>query len=380
MLRKAAKGILVLSYIILLVIFLAASATPSLNPAKWWWVGFVGLIFPYLLLAVFLFTVFMLFYRPRISMLGIIALIFSYQDIAVLIAFHLPNQFIIEKKPDHFRLMTWNVRRFTPFTEDKFNPRYNNLDSIIDEVNKYSPDILCFQEFYSGELKHELNVERIKRECGFSYYVFSNTGTFNIKVQSGTVMFSKFRILKSYQYQLPDSISTAAETPVFADILVNDDTIRVGTVHMQSYGFMGRDYVSLSKIKNQEDTGLQASRKIFRKMQNAFSQRGKQADIMRGKIEESAHPAIVCGDLNDVPNSYAYFRVRKDMKDAFLEKGSGLGKSYFSRQSRSLAWLPTLRIDYIFADKVFMIGQFTMVTKKLSDHRGLVTDIEVPKK
>jgi endonuclease/exonuclease/phosphatase family metal-dependent hydrolase len=115
-------------------------------------------------------------------------------------------------------------------------------------------------------------------------------------------------------------------------------------------------------------------------MRNAFSQRGKQADIMRRKIEESDYPAIVCGDLNDVPNSYAYFRIRKDMKDAFLEKGSGLGKSYFSRQSRSLAWLPTLRIDYIFADKSFNIGQFAMVTEKISDHLGLITDIEIPKK
>ena len=380
MLRKAARGVLVSSYLILLIVFLAASATPSLNPSRWWWVGFTGLVFPFLLLAVVIFTSFMIFYKFRVSLLGIIALIFSYQDISALIAFHMPAEFRFQKDPGHFRLMTWNVRRFTPYIEDKFNPRNNNLDSIIAEVNKYSPDILCFQEFYTGQSKNEMNLERIKRECGFSYHVFSNTGSFNMKIQSGTVIFSRFPILKSYEYQLPEDISTASETPVFADILALTDTIRVGTIHMESYGFMGRDYMRLSKIKNQEDTGLQASRKIFRKMQNAFSQRGKQADIMREKIEESVHPAIVCGDLNDVPNSYAYFKVRKDMKDAFLEKGSGLGKSYFSRQSRSLAWLPTLRIDYIFADQAFNIGQFTMVTKKLSDHRGLVADIEVPKK
>jgi endonuclease/exonuclease/phosphatase family metal-dependent hydrolase len=380
MLRKAAKGILVSSYFILLVIFLAASFTPSLNPSRWWWVGFTGLIFPYILLAVIIFTIVMLFYRPRISLFGIIALLFSLQDISALIAFHWPKAFQMEKKASHFRLMTWNVRRFTPYMEDKFNPKNNNVDAIISEVNKYSPDILCFQEFYSGPLKHEMNLDRIKKECGFGYQIYSNAGTFSSKIGSGTVIFSKFPVLSAYEYQLPDNIATASETPVFADILLPEDTIRVGTVHMQSYGFMGKDYVNLSKIKNQEDTNLQASRKIFKKMRNAFSQRGKQADIMRLKIEESQHPTIVCGDLNDVPNSYAYFKVKKDMKDAFLEKGSGLGKSYFSRQSQSLAWMPTLRIDYIFADKSFIIDQFTMVTRQLSDHRGLVTDIEVPKK
>jgi endonuclease/exonuclease/phosphatase family metal-dependent hydrolase len=380
MLLKAARGVFVSSYFILLIIFLAASATPSLNPSRWWWVGFTGLVYPYILLVVTIFTVVMIFYRPWISLPGIMALLISYEDIGALIAFRMPSEFRMEKDANHFRLMTWNVRRFTPYMEDKFNPRNNNLDSIIDEVNKYSPDILCFQEFYSGQSKNEMNLERIKRECRFGYHVFSNTGSFNMKIQSGTVIFSRFPILRTYEYQLPEDISTASETPVFADILVVNDTIRVGTIHMESFGFRGRDYVNLSKIKNQEDTGLEASRKIFRKMQNAFSQRGKQADIMRDKIEESNHPAIVCGDLNDVPNSYVYFRVRKDMNDAFLEKGSGLGKSYYSRQSKSLAWLPTLRIDYIFTDQALRVQQFTMVTRKLSDHRGLVTDIEVPKK
>ncbi len=380
MLRNAARGVFVTSYFILLIIFLAASATPSLNPSRWWWVGFTGLIYPYILMVVTMLTLFMIFYRPRVAILGIIALLFSYEDIGALVAFRMSAKFNIQKDPGHFRLMTWNVRRFTPFMEDKFNPRNNNLDSIIDEVNKYSPDILCFQEFYSGQSKNEKNLERIKKECGFSFHAFSNTGSFNMKVQSGTVIFSRFPILKTYEYQLPEDISTASETPVFTDILIVNDTIRVGTIHMESFGFMGRDYMRLSKIKNQEDTGLVASRKIFRKMQYAFSQRGKQADIMRDKIEEAAHPAIVCGDLNDVPNSYVYFKVRKDMNDAFLEKGSGLGKTYYSRQSKSLAWLPTLRIDYIFTDQALRVQQFTMVTRKLSDHRGLVTDIEVPKK
>ena len=115
-------------------------------------------------------------------------------------------------------------------------------------------------------------------------------------------------------------------------------------------------------------------------MRNAFSLRGKQVDIIRQKMEESTYPVILCGDLNDVPNSYAYFKVRKNMKDAFLEKGMGLGKSYYSGQSRSLAWLPTLRIDYIFTDTAFNISQFTMGTMNLSDHRAVITDVELPKK
>ncbi len=380
MLRKAARGVFVSSYIILILIFLAASAAPSLNPTQWWWVGFIGLTYPFILLTLVIATIAMLFYKPKLSIAGILAIIVSYQDVNALVAFNMPREFKIEKDSGQTRIMTWNVRRFALYYNYHFDRVRNNLDSIMLEVNHYSPDILCLQEFYTSHGKNNNNIEQLKKGCGFPYHAFSGNDSNSIRDQSGTIIFSKYPIIQTYKYKLPKEISSSSERPVFADLLINNDTIRVGTVHMESYGFLGRDYADLSRIKNQEDTGLHASKKIFWKMRYAFSQRGKQVDIMREKIEESTHPTIVCGDLNDVPNSYAYFRVRKNMKDAFLEKGSGLGKSYFSGQSRSLAWLPTLRIDYIFADADVKFSQFTMGTRNLSDHRGVITDVEVPKK
>jgi endonuclease/exonuclease/phosphatase family metal-dependent hydrolase len=179
---------------------------------------------------------------------------------------------------------------------------------------------------------------------------------------------------------MPREISTHAEDPVAADILIGGDTIRVGTFHMQSYGFLHRDYQDLYRIKSQADTGLRASRNIYRKMRYAFTLRGMQADVIHEKISSSPYPVVLCGDLNDVPSSYSYVTIRGEFKDAFLEKGSGLGKTFMSGRSRFLSWLPTLRIDYIFVDPDLEVKQFRQVTKQLSDHRGLITDIELPKK
>ena len=380
MLRKAAWGVFVSSYFILVIVFLAASAATALNPSDYWWVGFNGLIYPFILLAVFLMTALMLFYRPLFSLFGILAMIMSYQDIGALIAFNRSTEFKSAKQVNNIRVMTWNIRRFALYYDYHFDRMRNNVDSVILEVNKYSPDIFCLQEFYSSHGKNSNNIEEIKRKGGFPYHTFSSRDTSNPRLQSGTIIFSKYPILRTYTYNLPKEISSTSERPVFADIVAGNDTIRMGTVHLESYGFLGRDYAEMSKIKNQEDKDLSASKKIFWKMRNAFSLRGKQVDIIRQKMEESTYPVIVCGDLNDVPNSYAYFKVRKNMKDAFLEKGMGLGKSYYSGQSRSLAWLPTLRIDYIFADPSFNISQFTMGTRNLSDHRAVITDVELPKK
>jgi endonuclease/exonuclease/phosphatase family metal-dependent hydrolase len=89
-------------------------------------------------------------------------------------------------------------------------------------------------------------------------------------------------------------------------------------------------------------------------------------------MKQSPGPVLFCGDLNDVPNSYAYATVKGNMQDAFLKKGFGIGRTFS-------ALSPTLRIDYIFADKRFKVKQFARIAKKLSDHYMIVADLELVK-
>ena len=379
MLVKAAGRFFSITYTALLCVFLAASVTPYLHPASWWFVGFTGLIFPYLFLALLIMMLFcLLFKRTRLAIAGLIAIVISIPSIGLIIGLHFSGSFTPTKDSTTLRVMSWNVRRFTPYNKDYFDPKNNNLKDIIEEVVKYQPDVLCLQEFYTGPSKKRKNLELFRDSLGYPYVSIENITNGGARSQSGTVIFSRFPFAKTYVYQLPDAYATAAEDPVAADILVGKDTIRVITFHLQSYGFLNRDYEDLYKIKNQEDQGLRASKNIFRKMQYAFSLRGVQSDMIKREVTRSPLPTVVCGDLNDVPNSYAYQTVRGNMKDAFLEKGAGLGKSFISGRSKFLTWLPTLRIDYIFTSSVFEVTQFRMVTRKLSDHRGLITDLKLP--
>ena len=79
---------------------------------------------------------------------------------------------------------------------------------------------------------------------------------------------------------------------------------------------------------------------------------------------------IVCGDFNDVPNSYAYHTIGNGMKNAFAETGVGLGRTF-------TGIAPTLRIDNIFADIRFDVLQYIRVKKKLSDHFPILTDLKL---
>ena len=148
MLVKAAGRFFSITYIVLLCVFLAASVTPYLHPASWWFVGFTGLLFPYLFLALLIMMFFcVLFKRTRLAIAGLIAIVISIPNIGLIFGLHFSGSFTPVKDSTTLRVMSWNVRRFTPYNKDYFDPQNNNLSDIIDEVVKYQPDVLCLQDF-----------------------------------------------------------------------------------------------------------------------------------------------------------------------------------------------------------------------------------------
>jgi endonuclease/exonuclease/phosphatase family metal-dependent hydrolase len=124
----------------------------------------------------------------------------------------------------------------------------------------------------------------------------------------------------------------------------------------------------INEIKNYEDSIVSNSKTIFSKLKKGIVRRSVQANVIKEQLQKSTHPVVFCGDFNDVPNSYAYFTVRGDMQDAFLEKGNGIGRTFTSIS-------PTLRIDYILASRNFSVQQFNRVQKNYSDHYMLVADL-----
>ena len=109
---------------------------------------------------------------------------------------------------------------------------------------------------------------------------------------------------------------------------------------------------------------------FFPRLRKGITNRKIQTDIIRQVLGDSPYPVVFCADLNDIPNSYTYFKVKGRMQDAFLKKGFGIGRTFS-------AISPTLRIDYIFADDHFRIDQFKRIVRNYSDHYMLVADIEL---
>jgi len=132
--------------------------------------------------------------------------------------------------------------------------------------------------------------------------------------------------------------------------------------------FQKSDYRSLEIIKNADDSIYEASKSVVKKLVQGYRFRGEQVNIARKNLDASPYPEIICGDFNDVPNSYTYFRMRGERKDAFIEAGRSIGRTF-----PNVA--PTLRIDYIMVDKRFEVLQFKTDHLPYSDHYPVVADL-----
>lgn len=358
--------ILVAGNIIIVILFLLVCLIPYVDIGYYWMFTVPGLLFPYLLAGLLFFAMVWLFSLHRrtakvLLTITVLSLILGFTQIRAAIGFHFFSEWKPAKSAGAIRVLSWNVNSWDVGnyqTKDgmTFQPLMFDLLQIQDA------DILCLQEFFTvlPSQKHILPVYLDKlKSRGYPYAYFS-PATFTVggTFRNGLAIFSKYPIIDTgYTRQLMGLHSQGMQ---FADIRISNETIRVFNTHLESVGFDEENYQALG--------GVDGSKEIAIKIKNSALLRYRQAKLYRSIIDQSPFPIIVCGDLSVIPNSATYFAIRKDMKDAFIQKGKWLGKTF-----RHLA--PNLRIDYILTDPKFETLQFHILHKKYSDHYPIVADL-----
>ncbi len=361
--RKVIKRFFIVINSIIAATFLLSCLVPYINPSFWWFMGFLGLVVPYLVIFLVFFIFFWWVVRPSLSLIPILALLIGYKQLSVLFAVNKNQLFTEKKSAKNIRIIDWNIRSFEGLSNQNEKKRIDRM-LVADAVLSLNPDIVCLQEF--NHSKNQDNISLFSKRLPYHFFSVdfekNKTG-----YQAGTIIFSKFPIVNTLKTKYPGGKS---ESLIYADVVTAFDTVRVFTTHLQSFRFSENDYEKMETIKNTDETALNASLSLAQKMKIAFTRRGAQAEIVRDLLDESPYPSFVCGDFNDVPNSYTYYHIRKNWQDAFLKKSLGIGRTY-------LALAPTLRIDYILPDNNFTINQFDLVDEGLSDHLMLVTDVSL---
>ncbi len=356
--------------LVLSILFLAGANIQYFSTSRWWFIGVLALILPYIILLLILFFAGWLIAKSVWLLLPVITLAFGWHAIENIMPFNSSSVFNIKKDTNTLRVMSWNVEQFD-IQQYKLHPEIKV--QMLKIINQYKPDIACFQEMVGGDYNKTINyLGDFKRALKFDnyYYTYDVRMDFDGQHHFGIITFSRYpfinkKTVSSYPFNYNSTFQ-------YTDVIAGSDTVRVFNIHLQSLKFTTRNLHYLDHPKLNKDTTFFESKNILKKLKHAFLKRAVQAEKVKAELNNCPYPVVVCGDFNDVPNSYAYKTIGKNLQDAFVEKGVGSGRTFSGIT-------PTLRIDNIFTDKEFIVTQFTTIHKRLSDHFPIIADISLLK-
>jgi endonuclease/exonuclease/phosphatase family metal-dependent hydrolase len=366
--RKASKTILITSNLVLAICLIIGCYGGLIQNQSFWFTGLFTLASFYFLLLLTGFLIFWLFVRAKYALISAICIIVCFPPLRDLVKLRLNDGFSVAKKKGALRVMSWNVEHFEIRSHNR-NPEIKA--AMLATINEMQPDIACFQEMVASETDNRaINyLPDFLQELGLPYYHYAYNPKldYDSKHHFGIIIFSKYPIINSKTCSYPPHDYNSIFQ--YADMVKGTDTFRVFNVHLQSLKFTASNKSYINDPSMNDQTDLEKSKSVVSKLKTGFIKRFRQSNHIRESIEQSPYPVLVCGDFNDVPNSYAYYTIGKGLKNAFSEKGSGIGNTF-----DGIA--PTLRIDQIFTDPRFEIIQYKRIRKKLSDHFPLVTDLQ----
>jgi endonuclease/exonuclease/phosphatase family metal-dependent hydrolase len=110
----------------------------------------------------------------------------------------------------------------------------------------------------------------------------------------GLAIFSRFPILEKGEIDLKDKSHNDA---IFADVLIEKDTIRIYNIHLQSMKINQKRMTDTDKWKENIID-------VSQRLRKGFAARSKQIDIIANHISKSPYPIILCGDLKYLDNAF----------------------------------------------------------------------------
>ena len=356
---------------ILNIIFVAAILlsyfSRVVSPEKNWYMAFFGLGYPVLFLINLLFVVYWLLQMRMQFLFSLIALLIGYKSFFSYVQWG--NQANVSSAAPSTKVMTYNCMLFDLYN---WSNNANSRKMIFDLLSKEKPDILCLQEFYSSENPNSFNnINDLVRVLNLPYHHHAYTTTLRQTDHWGIITLSKYPIINTGIIKFQTKTNNCC---IYTDMLVGNDTVRVYNLHLQSIQFEKDDYKYVADVienKNEED--IRHSRSILKRLKRGFVKRAKQAQMVASSINSCNYKIIVCGDFNDTPTSYAYHEVRGDLLDAFVERGSGLEKTYNGA-------FPAFRIDNIFHSEQIKTLSYKRVKSSITDHFPVTATLRISDK
>jgi len=328
------------------LLLLLSYLAPFVPPDFFWPLSFFGLAYPYLVLVNFIFLIIWILQPSKRLLLPLATLLLGFYDFS--------NTFqlipLTQSRDQGMMVLSFNVHGF----KSDLRNRKANTPKVLEYFESIGADIICLQEA-SRASDGPLSAQGIANVVpGIHYFQKALDSS-----SAGSVTFSKYPIINRGEIRFAGSSNLV----LFSDLRISDrQIIRVYNCHFQSYSIDPDDYSIIDSLgTGSNNKHINEARKMSYKLKTGFEMRALQARKVADHIRKSPYPVIVCGDFNDTPVSYAYRKVRGDLKDTFVEAGWGISNTYNGV-------LPSFRIDYILCSQKFTVKNYKRDKVYLSDH------------
>ena len=340
-------GLLVLSY-----------ASIVVNPARLWFVSLVGIFFVPLSVLNLILLLWAVKRRSKSLLIPLLALLPAFFFVGRYVQSDSDEDRIarMSHTGNTIKVVSYNVGRFA-CDDGEFASRKDCADSVFAFILEQDPDIICLQEFHISDVKNIRALLR-KRMSDYKaeYYMFpTGNGAF------GNITLSRIPVKNKGVIKFDGSANLA----IYTDYSFHGKDFRVYNCHFESYNI---SLSGLLRAISRKDSGVFAE--AGNKMKRSITRRPKQVNQVFSDIENCPIDSFVCGDFNDNPMSYTYYRMTRGRKDAFVEAGDGFGATY------ATLW-PVLRIDYVLFPERFKAVSHEIPRVPYSDHYPVVTEIEL---
>jgi endonuclease/exonuclease/phosphatase family metal-dependent hydrolase len=289
--------------------------------------SFLGYAFPLLALVNILF----LFYWAirlkwwiLVSIAGLILTIDSYQ------AWFPVHWHEKETTEETLKVLSYNVM-FLSYIKDL---KPGELNPVIRYIRDLDADIVCLQEVGPDFIQKGRFSPEVQKALSAYKYIVSGADENRYSV----VCLSKYKVIRHKRIKY----ESKSNSSFYYDIKIGHDTLRVINNHLESNKLNREEkdkYTDFLKKRESEQL-TKVAEVLGSKVGNASVIRANQADAVSEVVLDSPYKVILCGDFNDIPGSYTYRKIRKGLRDAWVEKGNGWGLTFHEN-------LFLFRIDYI---------------------------------
>jgi len=346
---------------IIVGVLVVSAFSGYISPQRFVFFSYLGLLFPFILIGnIAVFIVWLLFKQWKPVLINIVAFCICGGAIYTYCPLHAKTK---EIPADAIKILTYNVMRFNNMKKDA--PKGDPPNKILQYIKESDADIVCLQEYgVTDNSSNYLGVDYIINTLNNYPYHYIPRMKYPFRNQIfDLAFFSKFPIVafRKVPYE------SAYNESFVIELDIKGKRVTLINNHLESNKLSEEErsnYYQLTKDPDSQTLDV-LTQTMTKRLTPAYKTRAGQADIISQSIEENKNPyIIVCGDFNDTPISYARYKIKGNLRDAFVDSGFGLGITY-----NKLRFL--FRIDYILHSNNIKSYNCTVEKLNSSDHYPL---------